>query len=99
MATPQVAGAAALALAVQPDLTPVQLAGLLRRSVTRFTNANKTPPADEEIGGKWFNYDLDYDGAAIANRLMGSGVIDANLAVRRAQNGDAGGNADNNQQN
>jgi subtilisin family serine protease len=98
MATPQVAGSAALALAVHPELSPKQLAQLLRKSVTSFTKSNKTPPADEEIGGKWFNYDLDYDGPATPNRLLGSGVIDAHLAVQRALGG-ANNNDDSNNNN
>lgn len=100
MATPQVAGTAALALAVRPDLTPDQLAQLLRRSVTSFNKSNKTPPADEDKTQRWFNFDLDYDGAGVPNRLMGSGVIDANLAVHRARGENAGNNTnnDNNQE-
>jgi subtilisin family serine protease len=90
MATPQVAGVAALALAVRPQMSVGGLAQLLRRSVTNFSSPNATPPADEDPNQPTYNYDLDYDGAPVANRLMGSGVIDASLAVRNGRSGGGG---------
>lgn len=80
MATPQVAGVAALALAAHPGLSADQLIVLLRNSVTSFLNPNATPGiADPD--DPTFNYDIDYDGSRLPNSLMGTGVIDAALAV------------------
>jgi subtilisin family serine protease len=81
MATPQVAGVAALALAAHPDLTANQLSRLLRSSVTDFFNANATPPISANPAQPTYNYDLDYSAPGISNSQMGSGVIDAAIVV------------------
>lgn len=81
MATPQVAGVAALALAAHPGLTADQLVRQLQRSVTSFTDPNATPPISNDPGSPQFNYDEAYGTAGVSNNLMGSGVIDAALAV------------------
>ncbi|TME43102.1 MAG: hypothetical protein E6I75_01830 [Chloroflexi bacterium] len=83
MATPQVAGVAALALAANGDLTTDGLARLLRRSVTSFANPNATPAiATDPSHSRFFNFDEDYGATGVSPSLMGSGVIDARLAVR-----------------
>jgi len=81
MATPQVAGVAALALAAHPNLTATQLSQLLRRSVTDFFNTNATPPISANPAQPTYNYDLDYSAPGISNHQMGSGIIDAAIAV------------------
>ena len=83
MATPQVAGVAALALAAQPTLRGDPLVTLLQRAVSPFQDPNGTPPLATQPASAWYNYDIDYAAAAIPNRLMGAGVIDALRAVRR----------------
>jgi subtilisin family serine protease len=82
MATPQVAGVAVLALSAHPDLTATQLSQLLRRSVTDFLNSEATPRVSANSVQPTYNYDLDYSGSGIPNTQMGSGVIDAAIAVR-----------------
>jgi subtilisin family serine protease len=82
MATPQVAGVAALALATHPNLSAIQLIRLLRSSVTDFLNANATPPISANPAQPTYNYSLDYHAPGIPNSQMGSGVIDAAIAVR-----------------
>lgn len=81
MATPQVAGVAALALAAHPGLTASQLAELLRRSVSSFINADATPRVASDPAKPTYNYDLDYGAPGIPASQMGSGVINAALAV------------------
>jgi subtilisin family serine protease len=81
MATPQVAGTAALALATHRGLSPNALAALLRESVSDFTNANATPGIEDNPSQPTYNFSIDYDARAISNRLLGSGVIDAARAV------------------
>jgi subtilisin family serine protease len=81
MATPQVAGTAVLALSVNPDLSPRELAGLLRRSVSEFIDDNATPVIETDPSSPTYNYSIDYDGRGISNRLLGRGVIDAARAV------------------
>jgi subtilisin family serine protease len=81
MATPQVAGVAALALAAHPGLTSDQLVKLLLRSTTDFTDPNATPAIADDPASPQFNYDVAYGTAGVSNHLMGSGVIDAALAV------------------
>lgn len=90
MATPQVAGVAVLALSVDPELSPRELAKLLRRSVSSFGNADATPPIEDEMSKPTWSYSMDYDEAGIANSLLGRGVIDAALAVGEGEGG--GGN-------
>lgn len=85
MATPQVAGVAALALAVNPELTPDGLVKLLHRSVTRFADRNATPAAASDPARPTFNWDIDYGADGVSNNLMGTGVIDAALAVKKAK--------------
>lgn len=84
MATAQVSGVAVLALSVNPELSPRQLAGLLRRSVTEFGNPNATPSIEDDPSKPTYNYSMDYDAAGISNRMMGKGVIDAARAVAAA---------------
>jgi subtilisin family serine protease len=84
MATPQVAGTAALALAANRGLSPRDLAGLLRRSVSDFTNADATPAIEDDPSKPTWNYSMDYDARGISNRLLGGGVIDAARAVGQA---------------
>jgi subtilisin family serine protease len=81
MATPQVAGVAALALAAHPGLTSDQLVKLLLRSTTAFTDPNATPAISNDPASPQFNYDIAYGTDGVTNHLMGSGVIDAALAV------------------
>lgn len=81
MATPQVAGTAALALAVNPELSPRELAKLLRRSVSEFADANATPAIEDDPTKPTWNYSMDYDAPGVSNRLLGRGVIDAARAV------------------
>jgi subtilisin family serine protease len=81
MATPQVAGTAALALAANRDLSPTELAALLRESVSGFANSNATPAIEDSPSQPTYNYSIDYDARGISNRLLGGGVIDAARAV------------------
>lgn len=81
MATPQVAGVAALALAAHPDMTADALVLLLKQSVTSFADPNATPPISNDPGSPQFNYDVAYGTAGVPNHLMGTGVIDAALGV------------------
>jgi subtilisin family serine protease len=81
MATPQVAGVAALALSANPNLTSRSLARLLRRSVTSFIDPNATPGIAQDPDMPTFNFSLAYGEPGIPNRLMGRGVIDAAKAV------------------
>jgi hypothetical protein len=67
-----------------PEIEAEGLARLLHRSVTRFADTNATPAADERVGSPTDNFDLNYGGAPIPNRMMGRGVIDAAAAVRNA---------------
>jgi subtilisin family serine protease len=89
MATPQVAGVAALALSANPELSPKELVGLLRRSVSEFSNPDATPPIEDNASMPTWNFSIDYDEAGVRNRLMGTGVIDAARAV--GQNDHQGG--------
>ncbi|MGZ6389448.1 MAG: S8 family serine peptidase [Ktedonobacterales bacterium] len=82
MATPQVTGVAALALAAHPHLSAVGLRALLWESVSNFRGRNATPPTADNPSDPQYNYDIDYDLHAISNGLMGTGVIDAAKAVR-----------------
>jgi subtilisin family serine protease len=88
MATPQVSGVAALALAARPGMGPEKLRNLLREAVTDFRNRNATPAIADEPGQPTFNYSMDYGEEGISNSRIGDGVIDAAAAVRRARNGD-----------
>ena len=81
MATPQVAGVAVLALASHPGMHPEQLSHLLQASVTDWTNPNATPAIDTDPHSPTTNFDIDYDGPAVPNSLIGIGVIDAAKAV------------------
>ena len=81
MATPQVAGVAALALAAHPGMSSDALVRLLQQSVTSFTDPNATPAISNDAGSPQFNYDVAYGTAGVPGRLMGAGVIDAALAV------------------
>jgi subtilisin family serine protease len=81
MAAPQVAGVAALALAAHPELGPDELISLLRRSVHPWTDINFTPPIADDPLSRWYRYDMDYFGPGVRSSLMGTGVIDAALAV------------------
>ena len=81
MATPQVAGTAALALASNRGLSPRDLAGVLRRSVSEFVNSDATPAIEDDPSKPTWNYSMDYDARGISNRLLGGGVIDAARAV------------------
>ena len=81
MATPQVAGVAALALAAHPGTTADALVRLLQQSVTSFTDPNATPAISNDTGSPQFNYDVAYGTAGVSNHLVGAGVIDAALAV------------------
>ena len=81
MATPQVAGVAALALAAHPGTTPDALVRLLQRSVTSFTDPNATPAISNDAGSPQFNYDVAYGTSSVPSDQMGAGVIDAALAV------------------
>lgn len=81
MATPQVAGTAALALAVNPELSPRELARLLRRSVSEFADDNATPAIQTNPSKPTWNYSMAYGGPGISNELLGRGVIDAARAV------------------
>lgn len=92
MATPQVAGVAVLALSANPTLRPRELVKLLKRSVSPFADANATPPIEDDPSMPTWNYSMDYDEAGIPNSLLGTGVIDAALAVGR--NGRNRGNGD-----
>ncbi len=83
MATPQVAGVAALLLASHPHLPAATLSGLLRQSVTPFSAPNATPGIEPDPQSPTYLFDLDYNGPGLANALlMGSGVIDAARAVK-----------------
>jgi subtilisin family serine protease len=88
MAAPQVAGVAALALSVRPDLTPEKLRHLLREAVTDFRDSNETPPIAKEKDEPTYNYSMAYDEDGISDDRMGEGVIDAAAAVQGARNGD-----------
>lgn len=81
MATPQVAGAAALALSARPHLSAGSLRQVLLQSVTPFASASATPGIEDNSASPLFGWDKDYDGAAIGNSLMGSGVISAAMAA------------------
>ncbi len=81
MATPQVAGAAVLALSVHPHLSTHELARLLRRSVTSFTDPNATPTIAQDPEMPTWNFSLAYGQAGVPNSLMGRGVIDTARAV------------------
>jgi subtilisin family serine protease len=81
MATPQVAGVAVLALSVNANLSSRDLARLLRRSVTSFTDPNATPPMALDDSFPTWNWSLAYGEPGIPNSLMGRGVIDAAKAV------------------
>src|SRR5262245_62661671 len=81
MATPQVAGVAALALAAHPGMTADALVHQLQQSVTAFTDPNATPPISNDPGSAQFNYDIAYGTDGVSNHLMGTGVIDAALGV------------------
>jgi subtilisin family serine protease len=83
--TAQVTGVAALALAVNQDLSPDQLTRLLRRSVTDFKDDNATPPMSDNPSEPTFNYGIDFTAPPISNDQMGSGVIDAAKAVEAAE--------------
>jgi subtilisin family serine protease len=83
MATPQVAGVAALALAAHPHISAKDLVQLLRRSVTDFKDPNATPAIASNPASPWYNYNINYNGNRIPNSLMGTGVIDATRAVRQ----------------
>ena len=86
MATPQVAGVGALALAANEDLNTDRLVALLRRSVTPARDPNATPAiASDPSHVKFFNFDEDYGAPGVASDLMGSGVIDAAKAVRSGE--------------
>ncbi len=82
MATPQVAGVAALALAAHPGMSVDDLAELLHSAVMSLRNSNATPAIASDPSKPTYNYDEDYGGPGISNTLMGSGVIDAALAVK-----------------
>lgn len=86
MATPQVAGTAVLALSVNPELSPRELASLLRRSVTSFTDPNATPTIAQEPSMPTWNFSIAYGQPGVSNRQMGRGVIDAARAVEAAEN-------------
>jgi subtilisin family serine protease len=90
MATPQVAGVAVLALSANPELSPRELTRLLRRSVSDFANPDATPPIEDDASMPTWNYSMDYDESGVRNRLMGTGVIDAAMAVGQDQQGDGG---------
>ena len=82
MATPQVAGVAALALATRSHLTTDGLVRLLHRSVSDFTDPNATPAiASDPTHARFYNFDEDYGAAGVSPTLMGAGVIDAARAV------------------
>lgn len=82
MATPQVAGVAALALAAHPNLTAESLRALLKKSVTSFTDDNATPAVNgTDSSLPTYNFDINYGSTPISNTDMGTGVIDAALAV------------------
>jgi subtilisin family serine protease len=83
MATPQVAGVAALVLAAHPGMDVNALAELLHSAVTHFGNSNRTPAIASDPSKPTYNYDEDYGGPAISTALMGTGVIDAALAVSK----------------
>jgi len=85
MATPQVAGAAVLALSVNPSLSPKGLTRLLHRSVTPFTDPNATPTIAQDPEMPTWNFSLAYGEPGVPNSLMGPGVIDTARAVARAQ--------------
>lgn len=80
-ATPQVAGVAVLALSAHPELSPRELAALLRRSVSELGAPDATPALEDDPSKPNFRSGMDYDASGIADRLMGKGVIDAALAV------------------
>ncbi|HKF16067.1 MAG TPA: S8 family serine peptidase [Candidatus Dormibacteraeota bacterium] len=82
MATPQVAGVAALALAAHPGITADALVRLLQQSVTSFVDPNATPAISNDPGSPQFNFDIAYGTDGVSNHLMGTGVIDAALGVR-----------------
>jgi hypothetical protein len=75
MAAPQVAGVAALALAVNPHMHANLLRLRLANWVTPFVDPNAAPGI--ATSGPHANFDLDHGNAPIPNSLMGSGVIDA----------------------
>lgn len=82
LATPQVSVVAALLLATHPHLSTDELFMRLKQSVTPFSTPNATPAAEADPNAPGYLSDLDYDGTGIPNTLMGSGVIDAALAVQ-----------------
>lgn len=82
MATPEVAGVAALALATHPRLNAWQLKQWLKFAVSSFQDVNATPPVSASPEQVTYNYDMDYAADGISNTMMGTGVIDAALAVR-----------------
>lgn len=82
MATPQVAGVAALYLAAHPGAPVISLLYYLRNSVTPFLNHNATPGSDSNPKHPTYNYDLDYNAHGLSGDVLGTGVIDAALAVQ-----------------
>ncbi|HET8630867.1 MAG TPA: S8 family serine peptidase [Thermomicrobiales bacterium] len=84
MATPQVAGVAALALAARPGgLSAGALVQVLRQSVSGFTDLNATPAVSgTNPASPTYLFDLDYGAPGIPNTMMGTGVIDAARAVQ-----------------
>lgn len=80
-ATPVVAGAAALVLSADPDLTRAEVVDLLRETAVEIDFGNIDPV------GQW--RDVDGDGIREFSRWYGHGRVDVrkavNAAVRRAK--------------
>lgn len=78
--TPTVAGAVALILSANPNLTWIQLRDILRATCARID------AAQANAIGAW--QDLDGDGLIDYSRWYGAGRLDVEAAVRRALDGD-----------
>ncbi len=81
MATPQVAGSAALTLAAHPRLSARDLVSRLKGTAQAFDDVDETPGIDDDPADPTFNFDIAYGERGVRNSAMGIGVVDAARAV------------------